>query len=61
MSGFFEHTPDSLREWCVNHGMPRFTAKQIFDWVYAKQVVGPSIDEQSVGESSRTARRSIAN
>ncbi|MDG2477429.1 MAG: 23S rRNA (adenine(2503)-C(2))-methyltransferase RlmN [Phycisphaerales bacterium] len=43
MSGFFEHTPESLREWCVNHGMPSFTAKQIFDWVYAKQVVDPAL------------------
>jgi 23S rRNA (adenine2503-C2)-methyltransferase len=43
MNGFFEHTPDSLRAWCVDHGMPAFAAKQVFDWVYAKQVIDPAL------------------
>ncbi|MFG0300525.1 MAG: 23S rRNA (adenine(2503)-C(2))-methyltransferase RlmN [Phycisphaerales bacterium JB047] len=40
---FFEHTPESLAHWCIEHGMPKFRAKQIFEWVYAKGVVDPAL------------------
>ncbi len=39
---FFEHTPESLAYWCVEHGMPKFRAKQILEWVYEKGVVDPA-------------------
>ena len=39
---FFEHTPESLAHWCIEHGMPKFRAKQIFEWVYEKGVVDPA-------------------
>ncbi|MEC9373206.1 MAG: 23S rRNA (adenine(2503)-C(2))-methyltransferase RlmN [Planctomycetota bacterium] len=38
----FEHTPDSLRAWCEQQGMPAFRAKQILEWVYAKGVIDPA-------------------
>jgi 23S rRNA (adenine2503-C2)-methyltransferase len=37
----FQHTPESLAAWCVEHRMPAFRAKQIFEWVYQKGVVDP--------------------
>lgn len=37
----FEFTPDTLAAWCVEHGMPKFRAKQILEWVYEKGVVDP--------------------
>ncbi len=38
----FEHTPDSLKEWCVAHGMKPFRAAQILEWVYEKRIVDPA-------------------
>jgi 23S rRNA (adenine2503-C2)-methyltransferase len=40
-TGFFDHDPESLRAWCEGVGMPGFTAGQLIDWVYEKQVVDP--------------------
>ena len=37
----FEFTPDTLADWCVERGMPKFRAKQILEWVYEKGVVDP--------------------
>jgi 23S rRNA (adenine2503-C2)-methyltransferase len=37
----FEFTPDTLAAWCAEHGMPKFRAKQILEWVYEKGVVDP--------------------
>lgn len=37
----FEFTPDTLAAWCVEHGMPKFRAKQILEWVYEKGIVDP--------------------
>jgi 23S rRNA (adenine2503-C2)-methyltransferase len=37
----FALTPETLGSWCVEHGMPRFAARQILDWVYVKGVVNP--------------------
>ncbi|MEM9559648.1 MAG: 23S rRNA (adenine(2503)-C(2))-methyltransferase RlmN [Planctomycetota bacterium] len=38
----FQHTPESLSEWCVERGMPAFRAKQILEWIYAKGVADPA-------------------
>ena len=38
---FFDHTPDSLAALFVDWGLPRYRAKQVFDWVYAKGVADP--------------------
>ena len=38
---FFDHTPDSLAALFNEWGLPRFRAKQVFDWVYAKGVADP--------------------
>ncbi len=38
----FEFTPDTLADWCVERGMPKFRAKQILEWVYEKGVVDPT-------------------
>ncbi|MCL4743655.1 MAG: hypothetical protein KJZ54_15780, partial [Phycisphaerales bacterium] len=37
----FDHTPDTLRAWCVERGLPAFRAAQALDWVYAKGVADP--------------------
>ena len=38
---FFDHDPDSLRQWCIDHTLPGHTANQLMDWVYRKRVVDP--------------------
>ena len=37
----FDHTPESLAAWCADRGLPKFRAKQILEWVYAKGVIDP--------------------
>jgi len=37
----FAFTPETHAAWCVDHGMPKFRAKQILEWVYEKGVVDP--------------------
>jgi len=38
---FFDHTPDSLKQWCADRGMPAFRATQLLKWVYEKGVADP--------------------
>lgn len=38
---FFSMTPDTLTDWCLERGLPKFRAKQILEWVYLKGVVDP--------------------
>ncbi|MFI4882254.1 MAG: bifunctional tRNA (adenosine(37)-C2)-methyltransferase TrmG/ribosomal RNA large subunit methyltransferase RlmN, partial [Phycisphaerales bacterium JB064] len=38
----FHHTPDTLGQWCAQHGMPAFRAKQLLKWVYERGVVDPA-------------------
>lgn len=40
-SHIFEHTPDSLGEWCAQRRMPAFRSKQILEWVYQQGVAAP--------------------
>ncbi|MEL6328766.1 MAG: 23S rRNA (adenine(2503)-C(2))-methyltransferase RlmN [Planctomycetota bacterium] len=37
----FEHTPQSLKAWCLERGLSAFRAKQILEWVYLKGVADP--------------------
>ncbi|HVZ92902.1 MAG TPA: 23S rRNA (adenine(2503)-C(2))-methyltransferase RlmN [Phycisphaerales bacterium] len=39
---FFEHTRDSLRQWCESIGWPAFRANQLLEWVYKKNTVDPA-------------------
>jgi 23S rRNA (adenine2503-C2)-methyltransferase len=39
----FEHTPDSLREWCAARRMPPFRVSQILRWAYEKRVIDPAL------------------
>ncbi|MEM6854440.1 MAG: 23S rRNA (adenine(2503)-C(2))-methyltransferase RlmN [Planctomycetota bacterium] len=39
---FFDHTPESLGELFRGWGRPRYRAKQVMDWVYAKGIVDPA-------------------
>ncbi len=41
-SHIFDHTPDSLADWCERAGMPRFRATQVLEWVYEKGVADPA-------------------
>jgi 23S rRNA (adenine2503-C2)-methyltransferase len=38
----FEHTPESLADWCDSVRMPKFRAKQILEWVYEKGITDPA-------------------
>jgi 23S rRNA (adenine2503-C2)-methyltransferase len=38
-AAFFEFDAAGLEAWCGAHGMPKFAAKQLMDWVYCKGVV----------------------
>ncbi len=42
-AGLFDHTPESLRDWCVAHGLPRHAAGQVLSWVYEKSTVDPHV------------------
>ncbi len=37
----FQHTPESLAQWCADRRMPVFRAKQILEWVYEKRTIDP--------------------
>ena len=41
-SHIFEHTPESLSQWCERVNMPAFRAKQVLEWVYLKGVIDPA-------------------
>lgn len=38
---FFDHSPESLAQWCREQGLATFRAKQVMDWVYHKNVNDP--------------------
>jgi 23S rRNA (adenine2503-C2)-methyltransferase len=40
---FFDHTPQTLGEWCQSVGMAKFRATQILEWVYEKGVTDPAL------------------
>jgi len=42
ISHIFQHTPETLEAWCVERGWPKFRARQVLEWVYAKGVIDPS-------------------
>jgi 23S rRNA (adenine2503-C2)-methyltransferase len=70
---FFEHTPESLREWCAARGMKAFRAAQILEWVYRKNTADPAamtnlsaLDRQSLSRgmtflSGRVVREQAAS
>lgn len=37
----FEFTPETLTDWCLERGLPKFRARQILEWVYVHGVVDP--------------------
>ncbi|MEM9250981.1 MAG: 23S rRNA (adenine(2503)-C(2))-methyltransferase RlmN [Planctomycetota bacterium] len=37
----FDLTPDELSAWLVEHGLAKFRAAQVLDWVYRKGIVDP--------------------
>ncbi|MEM0915964.1 MAG: hypothetical protein AAGK09_15320, partial [Planctomycetota bacterium] len=37
----FDLTPDELSAWLVEHGLAKFRAAQVLDWVYRKGVIDP--------------------
>ncbi len=38
----FQHTPATLKDWCADHGMKPFRAKQVLEWVYTHGVIDPA-------------------
>lgn len=55
----FQHTPDSLREWCAERGWPAFRAKQILEWVYAKGESNPAAMTNLSGRERDELARSM--
>ena len=53
---FFEQTPQTLEEWCLEHRWPRYRAMQVLEWVYQKGVISP--DEMS--NLSKYDRRTLS-
>lgn len=52
----FDFTPETLAEWCVSRGMPKFRAKQILEWVYMKGIADPSaMSNLSAGDRAMLA------
>jgi 23S rRNA (adenine2503-C2)-methyltransferase len=53
----FEFTPETLADWCQERGLPKFRAKQILEWVYAKGVADPAaMSNLSKGDRDLLAR-----
>lgn len=38
----FDHTPESLKDWCADRGLKPFRAKQILEWVYQHNTIDPA-------------------
>lgn len=49
-------TLDEFTEWCTSRGLPGFRAKQVFEWVYDKQVA----DFEAMTNLSKDLRRQLA-
>jgi 23S rRNA (adenine2503-C2)-methyltransferase len=41
-AAFFELDPPALEAWCVGHGLPKFAARQLMEWVYARGETDPA-------------------
>ncbi len=53
----FDFTPETLADWCLERGMPRFRAKQVLEWVYLKGVADPAaMSNLSKGDRDMLAR-----
>jgi len=52
----FNETPDSLRDWCAEEGMPAFRAGQILKWVYEEGIIDP----QQMTNLSKRDRETLA-
>ena len=48
----FDFTPDTLRAWCAERGMPGFRAAQILEWVYHKNA-GNAGDMTNLSKADR--------
>ncbi|MCA9293085.1 MAG: 23S rRNA (adenine(2503)-C(2))-methyltransferase RlmN [Phycisphaerales bacterium] len=46
----FHETPGTLEAWCVERSWPKYRAKQVLEWLYAKAVIDP---EQMTNLSKR--------
>jgi 23S rRNA (adenine2503-C2)-methyltransferase len=55
----FDFTPDTLADWCVERGMPRFRAKQVLEWVYAKGVADPALMTNLAARDRETLAREM--
>jgi 23S rRNA (adenine2503-C2)-methyltransferase len=39
--GIFDHDPESIRAWAVEHDLPKYLGDQILKWVYERGVLDP--------------------
>lgn len=56
-TAFLELDPPALEAWCQARGLPKFAARQMLEWVYAKGVVDPS----AMTNLSRATRDLVAH
>jgi 23S rRNA (adenine2503-C2)-methyltransferase len=69
---FFSLIPDTLTQWCVERGVPKFLGKQVLEWVYRRKIVDPRLmtniaacnrdllAEQMIFDSAALVRHQIA-
>ncbi|HYE02800.1 MAG TPA: 23S rRNA (adenine(2503)-C(2))-methyltransferase RlmN [Phycisphaerales bacterium] len=55
----FEFTPETLREWCGQRGMPAFRAAQILEWVYQRGVSEPALMSNLARRDRETLARAM--
>ena len=37
----FDYNLDDWKKWCIDHGLQRFIASQIYQWIFQKEVINP--------------------
>ncbi|MCC5821813.1 MAG: 23S rRNA (adenine(2503)-C(2))-methyltransferase RlmN [Phycisphaerales bacterium] len=52
----FDFTPETLADWSQERGLPKYRAKQVLEWVYAKGVADPV----AMSNLSRSDRETLA-
>jgi len=55
----FGFTPETLRGWCVERGMPGFRAEQVLEWVYRHGVIDPAEMSNLSGADRGTLARDM--
>ncbi len=52
----FDHDPESMRAWAVEHDLPKFLGDQVLKWVYERGVLDPA----AMSDVSKRGRRLLS-